>query len=79
MIGLSGLLVAAAVVPWVIVVAFWSRRWSVWAVAAFSIIAFYLWKTAIEAGQVELAAWGGGIACVLGIVAIVALARRSAQ
>ena len=77
MIGLSGLAVAAAVVPWVIVVAFWSRRWAVWSTAVFSAVAYWFWKPAIDNGYEVVAIWVASVVCLAGAAAVLALLRRS--
>ena len=47
---LSGILTAIAVFVGAGVVAFWSRRWSVWAVTILSVVAFHLWTADVYEG-----------------------------
>lgn len=77
MTGLSGLAAIAAVVAWVTVIAFRSQRYAVWAVAGFSVIAFFIWKPAIENGYAAVAFWVALAVCLAGIVRIVMLLRRA--
>ncbi len=77
MIGLSGLAVCAAVVPWVVVVGFWSQRYSVWSAAVFSIIALFLWRPAIDNGYAGAAIIVASVVCLAGIAAILLLMRRA--
>ncbi len=76
MIGLSGILTATAVFLWAGVVAFWSRRWSVWAITFLSLVAYFVWAAAIESGRVGLAVWGAGLACCVATVIVVLFVRN---
>ncbi len=76
MTGLSGLLAAAAVFVWAGAVAFWSRRWAVWAVAIFALVAFHFWQEAIHVGRADRAVWVAGAFLAAGVVAVILLMLR---